>query len=259
MEGGLHISFAPEHLFTLWGMPVPNTLMAAWMVIVVLGLVGFMVGRSPRMVPLKLQNMFEMLFEFVLNFMEQTLGSRKLAVQYFPLIATIFLFIFTSNLFDFLPFFGSVGIHHGEEFIPLFHAVNTDLNATLALAIIAVFSTQIAGILALGVWRYAGKFFNFKSPLSFFVGIIEFISELSRFVSFSFRLFGNIFAGEVLLSVVGFFMPYAAPVPLMVFELFVGFIQAAVFAMLTLVFIKLAVAMPHGDSHAHAPARANAH
>jgi F-type H+-transporting ATPase subunit a len=232
--------------------------MAAWMVVVVLGVVAFIVGRKPQMVPRGLQNVFEMLFDFVLDFMEQTLGSRKLAVQYFPLIVTIFLFIFTSNLFDFLPFFGSVGIHHGDEFIPLFHAVNTDLNATLALSIVAVLSTQIAGILALGVWRYAGKFFNFKSPLKFFVGLVEFVSELSRFISFSFRLFGNIFAGEVLLSVVALFVPYVAPVPLMVFELFVGFVQAAVFAMLTLVFIKLAVAMPHGE-HAleHAPARAH--
>ncbi len=258
MEEGLHISFASERLFTLWGIPIPNTLMAAWMVVVVLGVVAFIVGRKPQMVPRGLQNVFEMLFDFVLDFMEQTLGSRKLAVQYFPLIVTIFLFIFTSNLFDFLPFFGSVGIHHGDEFIPLFHAVNTDLNATLALSIVAVLSTQIAGILALGVWRYAGKFFNLKSPLKFFVGLVEFVSELSRFISFSFRLFGNIFAGEVLLSVVALFMPYIAPVPLMVFELFVGFVQAAVFAMLTLVFIKLAVAMPHGE-HAleHAPARAH--
>ena len=258
MEEGLHISFASERLFTLWGIPIPNTLMAAWMVVVVLGVVAFKVGRKPQMVPRGLQNVFEMLFDFVLDFMEQTLGSRKLAVQYFPLIVTIFLFIFTSNLFDFLPFFGSVGIHHGDEFIPLFHAVNTDLNATLALSIVAVLSTQIAGILALGVWRYAGKFFNLKSPLKFFVGLVEFVSELSRFISFSFRLFGNIFAGEVLLSVVALFMPYIAPVPLMVFELFVGFVQAAVFAMLTLVFIKLAVAMPHGE-HAleHAPARAH--
>ncbi len=168
MEEGLHISFASERLFTLWGIPIPNTLMAAWMVVVVLGIVAFFVGRKPQMVPRGLQNVFEMLFDFVLDFMEQTLGSRKLAVQYFPLIVTIFLFIFTSNLFDFLPFFGSVGIHHGDEFIPLFHAVNTDLNATLALSIVAVLSTQIAGILALGVWRYAGKFFNLKSPLKFF-------------------------------------------------------------------------------------------
>lgn len=252
MEGGLHISLAPERLFTLWGLPIPNTLIAAWTVIVVLGLVAFAVGRKPQLVPRRLQNLFEMLFDFVLNFMEQTLGSRALAIRYFPLIATIFLFIFASNLFDFLPFFGSVGIHRGGEFIPLYHPVNADLNVTLALAIIAVFSIEIAGIAALGVWRYAGKFFNFKSVLGFFVGIIEFVSELSRFISFSFRLFGNIFAGEVLLSVVALFVPYVFPVPLMAFELFVGFVQAAVFAMLTLFFIKLAVAMPHGEGEAHA-------
>src|SRR3989344_2475897 len=128
--------------------------------------------------------------------------------------------------------------------IPL---TNTLLTSWLALAIIAVFTIEIAGIVAGGFFRYAGKFLNFSSPLNFVVGIIELVSELSRFVSFSFRLFGNIFAGEVLLAVAAFFVPYVLPVPLMSFELFIGVVQAAVFALLTLFFIKLAIAEPHGS------------
>jgi F-type H+-transporting ATPase subunit a len=147
-------------------------------------------------------------------------------------------------------------VHHAGETVPLLRPVNTDLNVTLALAIIAVFSIEISGIVLLGFWRYGSKFFNFTSPLNFVVGIIEFISELSRFISFSFRLFGNIFAGEVLLAVAGFFMPYVLPVPLMAFETFVGVVQAAVFAMLMLFFIKLAIAEPHGS---HSEAHAEAH
>src|SRR5690606_17196780 len=117
---------------------------------------------------------------------------------------------------------------------PFLRAPNTDLNVTLALTIIVVTVIELAGVFTIGLWRYAGKFINFSSPLNFVVGLIELISEAGRLVSFSFRLFGNIFAGEVLIAVVVFFVPYAIPVPLMAFEVFVGFIQAAVFAMLTL-------------------------
>jgi F-type H+-transporting ATPase subunit a len=249
MTGGLHISLAAERLFIVWGIPVTNTLVAAWTVLLTLVLIAFFVGRNPKMIPGPVQNFFELIFDFVLGYMETILGSRKRAIQFFPLIVTIFLFIGMSNLFDFLPFVGSVGFFNGASgvFVPLFRPVNTDLNVTLALAIISVFTIEISGIVVVGFWKYAGKFFNFTSPLNFIVGIIEFISELSRFISFSFRLFGNIFAGEVLLAVASYFMPYVLPVPLMAFETFVGVVQAAVFAMLTLFFIKLALVEPHSS------------
>ena len=252
MTGGLHIALAAERVGSVFGLPITNTLIAAWTVMVVLIGTAISVGRKPGLIPNKVQNVFEALFEFVLQFMEQTLGSRALAVKFFPLIATIFLFIFCSNLFDFLPFFGSVGFMQAGQFVPFYRPVNTDLNVTLALAIISVFSIEVAGIVALGFIKYGSKFINFSGHsfgqrvLNFVVGIIELVSELSRFVSFSFRLFGNVFAGEVLLSVVALFLPYVAPVPLQLFELFVGFVQAAVFAMLTLFFIKLAIVEPHG-------------
>ncbi len=242
----MHISLAAERLFTIWGIPVTNTLTAEFVVIVMLGLVAFFVGRNPSLIPSKIQNFFEMIIDFALGYMENVFGSRKMAKQYFPLIATIFLFIAASNLFDFIPFVGSIGIWNHGELVPLLRPVNTDLNVTLALAIIAVISIEVAGILALGFFKYMSKFFTLSSPLNFTVGLIEFVSEMSRFVSFSFRLFGNIFAGEVLLAVVAYFVPYILPVPLMAFETFIGVVQAAVFAMLTLFFIKLAVVKPHG-------------
>jgi len=247
----MHISLAAEHLFTLWGIPFTNTLIAEFVVLVTLGLIAFFAGRKATLIPNKLQNFFEMIIDFALNYMQTVLGSRKLAMQYFPLLATVFLFIAASNLFDFVPLVGSIGIWEHGELVPLLRPVNTDLNATLALAIIAVFSIEIAGILSMGFFRYLSKFFTLSSPLNFTVGLIEFVSEMSRFVSFSFRLFGNIFAGEVLLGVVAYFMPYVLPVPLMAFETFVGVIQAVVFSMLMLFFIKLAITPPHGaDSHA---------
>lgn len=255
---GLHVALSPETLGTLWGIPITNTLLSAWLVVAVLLIIGFFVGRKVTMLPGKAQNVFEMLFDFVLEFMERTLGNRALALKYFPLIATLFLFIFTSNLFHFIPFYGSLGIldsHH--ELVPLFRSVNTDLNVTLSLAVISVFMIELAGITVLGAGLYASKFFTFHGKgianrlLNMTVGLIEFVSELSRFVSFSFRLFGNIFAGEVLLGVIALFVPYGAPVPLMAFEVFVGFIQAVVFAMLTLFFIKMAITAPHGAHEEH--------
>lgn len=253
MHEGIHIALSAEHLGTFLGLPITNTLLSAWLVMIVLITVAFIAGRKPTLIPGKVQNFFEAIFEFLINYMAEIFGDRKRAITFFPFIATIFLFIATSNLFDFMPFFGSIGIHHGEELVPLFRPVNTDLNVTLALAIISVITIEVAGIVALGFWKYMNKFFTFSGHsigervLNFTVGIIEFVSEMSRFISFSFRLFGNIFAGEVLLAVVSYFMPYLLPIPLMGFETFVGVVQAAVFAMLTLFFLKLAMAKPHGS------------
>ncbi len=258
-ESGLHISLAAERLGTLWGIPITNTLVAEWTVMILLMVTAFFVGRNPRLIPGKVQNFFELLLEFVLNYMEQIFGSRALAIRFFPLVVTIFIFVACANLFDFLPFVGSVGFTTtGGGFIPLFRPVNTDLNVTLALAIISVLSIEISGIVVVGFFKYASKFINFSSPLNFVVGIIELVSELSRFISFSFRLFGNIFAGEVLLAVAGYFLPYVLPVPIMMFETFVGIVQGAVFAMLTLFFIKLAIVEPHSaGGHKHEPEAAH--
>lgn len=222
----------------------------------VLLLVAFVVGRNVSIKPGKVQNAVEMFFEYLLEMMEQTLGSRMLAVRYFPFIATIFIFIFTANMFDFLPLFGTVGLEHAGEdgtssLTPLFRAVNADLNMTLALAVISFLAIEISGILTLGFFKYGSKFLNFYGGImGFLVGILEFIGNLARLVSFSFRLFGAIFAGEVLLMVVGLFVPYILPVPLIAFEAFIGLLQAAVFAILTLAFIKIAIEEPHRDSHA---------
>lgn len=247
MEHGIHVSLAPEHLGTLWGVPLTNTLITSWVVVGLLIFVAYFVGSRLRLVPSKPQLVFEWLIASIYEYVAETLGSRTLARRYLPLLLTIFLFVLTSNLLEFMPGVGSIGIFEswGGEFIPLFRSVNTDLNVTLMLAIVAVIAIEVAGVAALGFFRYTSKFINFSSPLNFVVGLIELVSEVSRLVSFSFRLFGNIFAGEVLLGVIAFFVPYLLPIPMMTFEIFVGFIQAVVFSMLTLFFIKLAIMDPH--------------
>lgn len=130
-------------------------------------------------------------------------------------------------------------------FVPYFRGPTADLNTTLALAIFAMVTVQVIGFKFLG-FNYSHKFLNLKSPIDFFVGFLEFFSEISKIISFAFRLFGNIFAGEVLLSVMAFLMPLLGPIPFLGLEVFVGFIQALVFSLLTLVFMNLAT-MGHGE------------
>ena len=248
MAGGLHIALAAEQVGSVFGIPITNSLITAWSVIAILIIAAYFIGRSVTLVPGKAQSAFEFLFEFVLEYMEQTLGTRELAERFFPLIVTIFLFIFTSNILDYFPLVGSLGFTHGADFVPLFRPVNADLNVTLSMAIISFLTIEISGIFALGFLKYGSKFVNFKTgAMGLVVGLLEVIGNLARLVSFSFRLFGNIFAGEVLIAVVSSFFPYLLPVPLMMFEAFVGLLQAAIFALLTLVFIKLAIMEPHGE------------
>ncbi|MCZ7574128.1 MAG: F0F1 ATP synthase subunit A [Ardenticatenaceae bacterium] len=134
------------------------------------------------------------------------------------------------------------------ELLPIFRTATTDLNLTLGLALISVVLVQYFGVQALGV-SYFSKFFNLRGGfMGIFVGLIELASELARIISFAFRLFGNLFAGQVLLFIMAFLVPFFLPVPFYGLELFVGFIQAFVFAMLTLVFFTTAV-IAHGGEH----------
>jgi F-type H+-transporting ATPase subunit a len=132
-------------------------------------------------------------------------------------------------------------------FVPYFRAGTADLNTTIALALVSVVLTQVYGFKHLGI-SYLQKYINFKSPIMFFVGVLESILEVAKIMSFAFRLFGNIFAGEVLLAVMTFLVPVIIPMPFYGLELFVGFIQALVFSMLSLVFFNLAT-VGHGEEH----------
>jgi len=256
MENGIHIALAAERLGTFFGIPITNTLITSWIVMALLALLAFFVRKKLALVPGKVQMIFELLADFILEYIEKTLGDRKLALRYFPLLVTLFLFIFISNVLEFTPGIGSVGffqamreIHGvaeaGGSFTPLLRSVNTDLNVTLALTLIVFGVIEFSGIIMVGFFKYIGRFFNFRSFMGFFIGIIEFFSEIARLVSFSFRLFGNIFAGEVMIVVITFFVPFIVPVPFMLFEIFVGFMQAAIFALLTLFFIKIAITESH--------------
>ncbi len=241
----IHIVIAAEKLFSIGPFPVTNTLIMSWLAIIVLIVLSQLAVRKLALVPAMSQNIAEVAFESLLGMMEGILHSRQKAEKYFPFIATIFVMILVSNWMGILPGVGSIGfyeIHDGHKlFVPFFRSLASDLNFTLAIATLAVFMVNVFGMMAQGFKTYSSKFFSFKDPISFFVGLLELLGEFSRIISFSFRLFGNIFAGEVLLIITGALMPFLVPVPFLMLEIFVGFIQALVFSMLTLVFISISI------------------
>ena len=251
-EEGIAIHLAPPVLGHVFGVPLTSTMLIAWLSIVVLIVFAIILRPRLELIPGKVQLATELVIGGAYDYVAEAFSDRKVAARFFPLIMTIFVFVLTVNWIGLLPGVDSIGIwgegaHGGSapSLIPFFHPAHTDLNMTLALAIIAFVSIELSGVLMIGLFKYAGKFINFKSPLAFLIGIIELLSELARLISFSFRLFGNIFAGKTLLLIAIFFVPLLLPVPILAFEVFVGFIQAFIFAVLTLFFIKLAIEEPH--------------
>lgn len=247
MEHAISIHLAPGHLGTFFGLPITNTLLSAWLAVLVLLVFAVLSTRRLKLIPGKGQVVLEALVALPYRFVEDTLGSARLAQTVFPIVMTIFLFTLVANWTGLLPWVGAFGTEDHGHLVPWLYPANTDLNMTLALAVIAFLTIEFLGIATLGFFRYAGKFLNFSSPIALAVGVMELISEVARLISFSFRLFGNVFAGKVLLLVVMAFVPYILPVPILALEVMVGFIQAAIFAILTLFFVKIAVEDPHGS------------
>jgi len=305
------ISIPAEVVFTLFGFQITNTLLSAWFTMLLLVLGTWLITRRMKMVPGRWQSFLEMIVEALYGLVENAAGP-KWTPRFFPIVATIFLFVLAGNWLGLTPLYGGWGVLHeshddtgeavqwvddshslglwvrGEEaplaeeaeaateehaalykLAPMFRAPSTDMNFTLALAIVSVLLTQYFGLRGLGI-GYLGKFIAvggivnaFRKPgigcggriaaffmgiIDVFLGIVETISEIGKVVSFSFRLFGNIFAGEVLLGVMAFLIPFAVSLPFFGLELFVGFVQALVFMMLTVAFFVVAISS-HGEEH----------
>ncbi len=245
-------TLASETIFHIGSFQVRNTLLTSLMAMAVIIIAALVLRRKKyAMIPGGFQNLVEMLIGGIFGFFDGVVGDTKKTKKFFPLVATIFFFVLISNWMGLLPGFGSIGLwehHHGELIlVPLFRSTYADVNMTFAIAAISVIATQIFGFSMLGFKGYGGKFFvnPLKNPVGSFVGILELMSEVSKMISFTFRLFGNVFAGEVLLLVIAFLVPFIAPIPFYGLEIFVGFIQALVFSFLTLVFVKIATTSHH--------------
>jgi F-type H+-transporting ATPase subunit a len=262
------IQIQPEVIFYLGPLPVTNALLGTWISIIVLLLVFFFGTRRRDLIPSGMQNAVEWIVEYLLNLTESVAGKVK-AKKFFPLVATFFIFILFCNLLDVFPGVDTIGTvnlaalrsahlsppttffllgEYSNKLTPWVRPGTSDLNLTLALALVSVIVTQIFGFYTLGAKQQLSKYFNFKAlfthgfqgPIEFFVGLIEIITELSRILSFSFRLFGNIFAGSAVLAVFAWLLPFVSDAVFIPLELFVGFVQALIFALLTLVFLEIA-------------------
>lgn len=234
------IHIKAEEIANIGLFPVTNSLLASLFISALMLFLGFFVSRHLSFVPGRIQNFFEIIVENILKLMNQVLADRKLSEKYLPLVCTIFLFVLLANWLGVIPGISAVGLA-GDKVVPFLRPPSSDLNFTIALAVISIFSVNLFGFLVLGFKRHFSKFFTLKNPIFSFAGLLELLSEFVKIISFSFRLFGNIFAGKVLLLIIGFLVPYFIPLPFLALEVFVGFIQAFIFAMLTLVFIAMAV------------------
>lgn len=236
------IVLKPEVLFFYKNFPITNTLLVSWIVMVLLLAVSIFATFALKIIPNKFQSILEIVIGFGFQISKDLAGDKKAKI-FFPFMMTFFLYILFSNWLGFLPGFGTV-TYHGE---PLLRSTNSDLNMTLALALVSAITTHILAVKYLGIKNYLIRWVALN-PIFLFVGILEIISEFTKIVSLSFRLFGNIFAGEVVLTTISQIFAFVLPLPFYFLEIIVGFVQAAVFAMLTLVFMVL-LSEKHEVSH----------
>lgn len=253
----LEVTVSADKLGYFHGLPITNTILMSWVVVLAIITLSFVLRKKLALVPGKFQLVMETMVGGAYDFVNSNLENEKLAKQITPFLLSLFVFILLGNWFEFIPGVESIIYTHAVSgHAPVLRGLNTDLNVTLALAIISFVTIEVVGIMSLGFFKYASKFldirpfFNWRlaikpqTTVNLFVGLLELLSECVRLVSFSFRLFGNIFAGSVLVMVITYLVPYVVPVPFMIFEVAVGVIQAGVFSLLTLFFIKLAIMEP---------------
>lgn len=307
-----------------WEYPLRATVIQQWLAMAVILILAFIATRNMKVIPGRMQAFAEVVVEAFLNLCQRAAGAAN-GRKFFPLVATIFLFIAGANLLGFIPGTGTIfsvvsaeeEVHHAEDIgeplseiklfvldgnnnvpvggfeyelhgetetsfeihgdeweafheenpdlnaghlAPLLRPANTDVNMPFALAVWSFIFVEFWGITALGLFSYFGKFFNFgrllKGNIPFglidiFVGFVDLISELVRLISFTFRLFGNVFAGEILILMMAFFVPLTFVIGVYFMEVFFGIIQAFIFAILTLIFAILAVSH-HGGGEEHA-------
>jgi F-type H+-transporting ATPase subunit a len=250
-----------EAVFRVGDFPVTNSLLNSWMTVILVVILALLVRKGLKTVPGKIQSVFEIVFEKFLELFDSITHSREKTMKLAPISLSFFFFILLNNWLGILPGVGSIGRIVSEEghqaFVPLFRGGTADLNTTMAIAIIAVVASHILGVVSLGLWYHFNKFVNLNSlieiprkfrsdptiiivnPIKMFVGLIEIIGEVAKVASLSFRLFGNIFAGEVLLASMAAIMAFALPIPFIFMEFFIGIIQALIFAILVFIYLNI--------------------
>jgi F-type H+-transporting ATPase subunit a len=250
-----------EPLFNVGSFTVTNSLLTSWIALFVLLVIAIAFRSRLAAIPRTLQNIIEMAMEKFLEIFDLVTGSREKSIRFAPFVMAFFFLILINNWLGLIPGVGSIGslvVENGHEtFVPYLRGGTADLNTTLALASIAVVASHIMGVVAVGGWNYLNKFINIKAfleipkkiakeptiilvnPIKAFVGVVEIIGEAAKIASLSFRLFGNIFAGEVLLASMAAILAFVIPIPFMFLEIIVGLIQALIFAILVLIYVSI--------------------
>lgn len=270
------ITLFAEPVFHIGGFTVTNSLLSSWLVVVLIIIFSVTIRKNIKKIPNRLQTVLELVLEEALKLCDQVTGERKLSKKVFPVAISIFFFVLLNNWLGILPGVGSIGfieeVEGHKAFIPLLRGATADINTTMALALISVIGANVFGVLSIGLWKTFNKYFNFAglaaiprkimkdptiivvAPITFVVGLIELVGELAKVASLSFRLFGNVFAGEVLLASMSALLAVGIPIPFIFLEILVGVIQAMIFAMLTLVYFTIAAQdhSEHEDEHGSA-------
>ncbi|MGE5425746.1 MAG: F0F1 ATP synthase subunit A [Bacillota bacterium] len=250
-----------EPIFEIGGFPITNSWINSFVVVLIVVTLCLSLRGRIKLIPKGLQNLMETAIESLMDLFDTVTHSREKTIKFAPLVLSLFFFILINNWLGLLPGVGTIGrvvSENGEAvFVPFLRGGTADLNTTLALAIIGVFMSHVLGVVATGWWHYFNKFINIKAflqipkkimkeptivlvnPIKAFVGLIEIIGEAAKVASLSFRLFGNIFAGEVLLVSMSAIMAFVVPIPFMFLEIIVGLIQAFIFSILILTYLSI--------------------
>ncbi|OGY85892.1 MAG: hypothetical protein A2233_00150 [Candidatus Kerfeldbacteria bacterium RIFOXYA2_FULL_38_24] len=239
----MEIKIEADTLGHLYSLPITNALWVSFLVSFILIVVAWKVRKNWQEVPTgKLQFFIEFLLEGAENFMDSIVQNRKLTRRLFPFIMTMFLFFLVSNLLAIIP--GILAIKFNG--IHFFRPPTTDYNAVLVISGVTFLLMQITAFTSGGPLKYFKKYINYSSPINFLVSLIEALGDVARVVAMSFRLFGNMVAEEVLTAVVVALIPFIVPIPFSLLGLIIAVVQPAVFAILSLIFIKLSIIEEHG-------------
>ncbi len=262
------VTIYAEPIFHIGSFQVTNSLITSWAAVLVVLVLSLAIRLKLKKIPGKLQNLFEVVLEGALDLVDQVTNDRKISVRIFPFVFSLFIFILVNNWLGLMPIFGSMGLLVKEgatsAFVPFLRSGTADINTTLALSIMVVILSNIFGIIVIGFWKAFNKYINLAAigsiftkikkdpavlivaPITVFVGLLELLGELAKIASLSFRLFGNVFAGEVLLASMGAIFAYVVPGPFLFLEVFVGLIQALIFSLLATVYFTIA-SQDHGE------------
>ena len=256
------VTIYAEPIFHIGSFQITNSLITYWAAVLVVLVLSLAIRLKLKKIPGKLQNMFEVILDGALDLVDQVTNDRKISVRIFPFVFSLFLFILINNWLGLLTIFGSIGLLVKEgatsAFVPFLRSGTADINTTLALSIMVVILSNVFGIIVIGAWKAFNKYINISAilsiftkvrkdpsilivaPITVFVGLLELLGEFAKIASLSFRLFGNVFAGEVLLASMGAIFAYVVPGPFLFLEVFVGLIQALIFSLLATVYFTIA-------------------